>query len=231
MAKSFDALPNGYVMCPWCNHGVRQSSHCSHCKLSLVPAAKTVSEPVVDQSKKPKREKATRLAGKTFKPATGHITVMGIDPGARYTGITVRDNDTPLYSGIFVRPIDMTATDWALESVKLASEVYDIYQPSHVALEGINDPKGFHKGQQAAINPKDIIRTGIVLGALVMKWPHAIIVEPGGNGDRHESFYPDELNGRRPKDLAGSNKGANTRKHEKSAYDVAGKALKELGVF
>lgn len=230
MSKNFDALPNGYIMCPWCNHGVRQSSHCSHCKLSLTVPQDTPA-PVVSQTKKPVREKPTRIAGKTFKPAEGHITVLGIDPGARYTGITVRDNDTPIYSGIFVRPQEMSAYDWALESKRLSLEVYDEFNPTHVALEGISDPKGFHKGQQAAINPKDIIRTGIVLGALLATWPDAIVVEPGGNGDRHESFYPDCLNGRRPKTLAGSNTGANTRKHEKSAYDVAGKALRSLGVF
>lgn len=231
MSKNFDALPNGYIMCPWCNHGVRQSSHCSHCKLALTAPEKAMAEPVIDQSKKPKREKPTRVAGKVFKTATGEITVMGIDPGARYTGIVVRDNDEPLYSGIFVRPIEMSATDWALECRTRSLEVFHEYKPTHVALEGISDPKGFYKGQQAAINPKDIIRTATVLGGLVITWPEAIIVEPGGNGDRHESFYPDALNKRRPKDLPGSNKGANTRKHEKSAYDVAGKALKTLGVF
>lgn len=230
MSKNFAALPNGYVMCPWCNHGVRQSSHCSHCKLSLM-APQDTPAPVVSQTKKPVREKPTRTPGKSFKPAQGNITVLGIDPGARYTGISLRDNDTPIYSAIFVRPQSMSATEWALECSRLALEVYNEYKPSYVALEGISDPKGFYKGEQAAINPKDIIRTGIVLGALVATWPDAIIVEPGGNGDRHESFYPESLSGRRPKDLAGSNKGSNTRKHEKSAYDVAGKAQKSLGIF
>jgi hypothetical protein len=230
MSKNFDALPNGYIMCPWCQRGVRQSSHCSYCKLSLT-APQEASEPVVSQTKKPVREKPTRTPGKTFKPAQGHITVLGIDPGARYTGITVRDNDDPVYSGIFVRPDTMSATQWALESARLSLEVYEEYKPTYVALEGISDPKGFYKGEQAAINPKDIIRTGIVLGALVATWPDAIIVEPGGNGDRHESFYPACLSGRRPKDLPGSNKGSNTRKHEKSAYDVAGKAQKSLRIF
>lgn len=229
MSENFDALPKGYIVCPWCKHGVRQSSRCSHCRLSL----ETVDENIVAETKvkKPKKPKPEREAGKSFIMATGKSTVMGIDPGARYTGIIVRDNDEPIYSGIFVRPADMTSTNWALESVRLAIEVYEEYQPTHIALEGISDPKGFYKGQQAAINPKDIIRTGVVLGALVATWPEAIIVDPGGNGDRHESFYPDALNGRRPKTLAGSNKGANTRKHEKSAYDVAGKAMRELGLI
>lgn len=229
MSENFAALPKGYIICPWCKHGVRQSSRCSHCRLSL----EAVPEQPASESKakKPKKPKPEREAGKSFIMGAGESTVMGIDPGARYTGIIVRDNDEPIYSGIFVRPADMTSTNWALESVRLAVEVYEEYKPTHIALEGISDPKGFYKGQQAAINPKDIIRTGVVLGALVATWPEAIIVDPGGNGDRHESFYPDALNGRRPKTLAGSNKGANTRKHEKSAYDVAGKAMRELGLI
>lgn len=231
MSENFDALPKGYIICPWCKHGVRQSSRCSHCRLSLEVSVDQSAVAVEVKAKKPKKPKVEREAGKTFLIAEGVATVMGIDPGARYTGIIVRDNDEPIYSGIFVRPADMSSTDWALESVRLSLEVYKEYSPTHVALEGISDPKGFYKGQQAAINPKDIIRTGVVLGALVATWPQAIIVDPGGNGDRHESFYPDALNGRRPKDLAGSNKGANTRKHEKSAYDVAGKAMRELGLI
>lgn len=231
MSENFDALPKGYIICPWCKHGVRQSSRCSHCRLSLEAPATSAVDVVVTTAKKPKKPKQEREAGKTFSIASGVATVLGIDPGARYTGIIVRDNDEPIYSAIFVRPVDMGSTDWALESVRLSLEVYETYQPTHVALEGISDPKGFYKGQQAAINPKDIIRTGVVLGALVATWPEAIIVDPGGNGDRHESFYPDALNGRRPKTLAGSNKGANTRKHEKSAYDVAGKAMRQLGLI
>lgn len=182
-------------------------------------------------SKAPKREKPTRSSDKVFMLAEGHTRLLGIDPGARYTGVVVRDMDIPVYSGIFVRPIEMSATDWALACIDHAKKVYDDYKPQHVAIEGISDPKGFYKGKQAAINPKDIIRTGIVVGSLVATWPQAIIVEPGGNGDRDESYYPDCLNGRRPKDLAGSNKGSGTRKHEKSAYDVAGKALRDLGII
>lgn len=228
--NNFETLPAGYILCPWCDYAVKEAETCSHCRLALVVSPIAVKAPE-KPSKAPKREKVTRDSGKSFIPANGRTRLLGIDPGARYTGIVVRDMDMPIYSGIFVRPVEMSATDWALECIKLSKEVYESYNPDHIAIEGISDPKGFYKGQQAAINPKDIIRTGIVVGALVATWPHAIIVAPGGNGDRDETFYPSSMNGRRPKDLDGSNNGAGTRKHEKSAYDVAGKALKQLGVL
>lgn len=215
------------ITCPWCQNVVQQDILCSVCKLRLNNSAVAPVEPV-KPVRKPKREKPTRESSKDFRAVEGKETMMGIDPGAQYTGIVVRDNDIPLYSGIFVRPEGMEDVPWALECVRLCEQVHAEYKPTYVSIEKVVEPKGFHKGNQAPINPKHIIKTAIVLGALALHWPDAILIDPGGNGDLDNTFYPDVLNGSRPKTLAGSNKGANTRKHEKSAYDVAGKAMVKM---
>jgi hypothetical protein len=121
----------------------------------------------------------------------------------------------------------MSSTDWALAVVKEVKSILGKFPKTiPVAIEGISDPKGFHRGQKAAINPKDIIRAGVVLGALVATWPQAIIIPPGNNGSQHYSHYPADLIGRRPAELPGSTNGAGTRDHEQSAYDVAGKGAR-----
>lgn len=155
--------------------------------------------------------------------------VIGIDPGARYTGVVVRDGDAVLHSSTLVRPVEMTSTDWAvMVVVEIQRILRDFPATIPVGIEGISDPKGFHQGKRAAINPKDIIRAGIVLGALVATWPKAVIVKPGGNGSQHYTHYPEALIGRRPESLPGSTNGAGTRDHEQSAFDVAGKAAQVI---
>lgn len=170
------------------------------------------------------RRNAPRKGRINLKPVGRPI--IGVDPGARYTGVVVRDGDAVLHSSTLVRPKDMSATDWAVHVVVGVQEILKGFPATTpVAVEGVNDPKGFHHGKRAALNPKDIIRAGIVLGAVVATWPTATVVPPGGNGSQHYSTYPDSLIGRRPADLPGSTNGAGTRDHEQSAYDVAGKAV------
>lgn len=151
--------------------------------------------------------------------------IIGVDPGARYTGVVVRDGDAVLHSSTLVRPDSVeSGTEWALLVVEqLRAIVKDFPATMPFAVEGISDPKGFQGGKRAAINPKDIIRAGIVLGAVVAVWPQAIVVPPGNNGSQHYSHYPASLIGRRPADLPGDSQGAGTRGHEQSAFDVAGK--------
>jgi hypothetical protein len=152
------------------------------------------------------------------------MIVIGIDPGARYTGVSVRDlaDNTILLSSTYVKPEDTQIVSWAIELANtIKDEVLSAYPDAKIGIEGISDPKGYSNGKKSPINPKHIIRAGIVLGALAMMFQEAVIVPPGHNGSSRTG-YPDVLNGRRPKDLPGSAKGAGTRNHEKSAYDVAG---------
>ncbi len=235
MTARLDKLPDGYIACVWCGAGCRkpkgtEQTKCFNCGLDPMPNEDPTKGGKVDPAAAKKsyrnRTSSPKVGRLSDKPALEPI--IGIDPGARYTGVVVRDGDVVLHASTLVRSLeDREGTDWALLVVRRIEEILQDYpQMIPVGIEGINDPKGFHHGKQAAINPKDIIRAGIVLGACVQRWPTAIIVPPGGNGSQHYTNYPAELIGRRPKDLLGSTNGAGTRDHEQSAYDVAGKAAK-----
>lgn len=154
--------------------------------------------------------------------------VIGVDPGARYTGVVIRDGDVPLYSATLVRPDSMSQTGWALHCVDEIRKVIDAHPGGilPVAVEGVRPPKGFVRGRKAPVNPGDIMFAAVVLGAVIGTWRDAVIIPPGGNGSQHITHYPPALVGRRPKTLPGSSNGAGTRDHEQSAFDVAGKGAK-----
>lgn len=233
MAK-LDKLPDGYFRCVWCGAGNRYAadgstpSTCFACHLNPMPAEDLTKGGKVDPVKAAKAERNKRGTAATAKLETQGIgqPIIGIDPGARYTGVVVRDGDAVLHASTLVRPESVeSGTDWALLVVAQVQQILkDFPVTIPIGVEGISDPKGFQHGKKAAINPRDIIRAGIVLGAVVATWPQAIIVKPGNNGSKHYSHYPAGLIGRRPGGLAGDSQGAGTRGHEQSAYDVAGKA-------
>lgn len=223
----------GYAACVWCGAANpllpsgQLPPSCVHCQLDPNPKNGNGSAKKSSSAKSGKSSSSRKGAPKRGEHSSEPLgkPVIGIDPGARYTGVVVRDGDVVLHSTTLVRPKELeSATEWALVVVAQIREIVkDFPAMTPFAVEGISDPKGFQHGKQAAINPRDIIRAGIVLGAVVATWPNATIVPPGNNGSQHASHYPAELRGRRPKDLPGSANGAGTRGHEQSAYDVAGK--------
>lgn len=211
----------GLVRCPGCGMTV-----------TAVSAAGPFTESTATAVPRPRR---ARTASRTASPRRTPLNptpvgrpVLGVDPGARYTGVVVRDGDGVLHSSTYVRAPDCSATDWAIEVISRLRELHAEHTINGIELpvgvEGVSDPKGFKSGQHAAINPSGIIRAGVVLGAVVAVWPSAIVVPPGRNGSKHTSHYPSCLVGRRPKGLPGDATGAGTRDHEQSAFDVAGRA-------
>lgn len=234
MTARLEKLPDGYVGCVWCSAGNRLDNlgnppaKCHNCGLNPMPGEDPTKGGKIDPKSASKSARNKRGSVKTGRLGTEGVgqPVIGVDPGARYTGVVVRDGDAVLHASTLVRPDSVeSGTDWALLVVEQIREILKNF-PSTIPMgvEGISDPKGFQHGKKAAINPKDIIRAGIVLGAVVANWPKAEIVSPGNNGSKHYSHYPAALIGRRPADLPGSSQGAGTRGHEQSAYDVAGKA-------
>lgn len=150
------------------------------------------------------------------------MIVLGIDPGAKYTGISVQNtiDETLLLSGTFVKPDDTPIFTWGEElAVLIQQEILSLYPDAVIGIEGLSDPKGYQNGKKSPINPKHVIRTGIVAGILVGRLNPAVVVPPKKNGNSRVG-YPPELTGRRPKDLPGLSLGAGTRNHERSAYDV-----------
>jgi hypothetical protein len=240
MTARMAALPPNYFRCQWCGGGVRFTAErtwpdrCPHCNMHPHPGK--VDETVggkVDPAKAAtslrNRKQAARLVPLSSTPAGQ--PVLGVDPGARYTGVVLRDGDVVLYSTTLVRVKEETdPVAWARHVVAEIKAVLVTACPPETGMgvEGVSAPKGFKDGKRQPIDPAPILFAGVVLGAVAAEWPDAVVIQPGGNGSQHVTNYPPELVGRRPKDLPGADGGAGTRDHEQSAYDVAGKAARVL---
>lgn len=207
--------------CIWCFSPLDNEERCSVCG----GAQETVAPPQTVEDKKlsvsNKKNRHTERETPWDESLTGNLAV-GIDPGARHTAVCVVDNETVIESSTYRRLDEESAVEWARRNATYALHYRQAYPDALMAVEGINDPKGYNKKGRAPLNPRDIIRTGIVLGAITAVLEDIEVIPPDLHGDLHESHYPDVLRGRRPKDLKGNYEG-NTRRHEKSAYDVARK--------
>ena len=157
------------------------------------------------------------------------MITIGIDPGGKYTGLSVASDGECLLSSTLVKPDDVPPITWAVEVAKLVKEVTDLYPEAKIGIEGVTVPNAYNQGKLSLNSPKYIIRTAMVVGALAVQYPDAVIVRPGKNGSQPIDTYPQVLQGRRPKDLPGSNNGAGTRNHERSAWDVANEVEFLLG--
>lgn len=240
------ALPDGYFACQWCKGGVRFTvgdqgvrvwpAKCPHC--GMHPHPSPVDETVggkVDPEKTKQSGRNRRSAQRVVPLATKPIgqPVLGIDPGYRYVGIVARDGDVVLSATTLVRPKDVEDPFVWAEMVCDTARIMlfnDCPADTKVGVEGVSAPKGFKNGERASIDPKFILFTGVVAGAVhrEFKPEGVVVVPPGGNGSQHITHYPPVLVGRRPETLPGSSNGAGTRAHEQSAFDVAGKAAKDL---
>lgn len=148
--------------------------------------------------------------------------VIGIDPGARYVGVSVINLDTNkiLLSSTYVRDDDTPPVTWAAHATKqVLNDVIAKYPNALVGIENVVPPQAYYKGKLALMNPKNAIHLALVVGALANALPDAVIIRPGKHGSQAE--YPAELKGVRPKTLPGVNQKAGTRNHERSAYDLA----------
>lgn len=219
------------IKCEWCGaEAADVSAPCPSCGLSP-KKTKVAKKNTADPTGK-KQSKDRRFIQRTepWDMTPKGQQVIGVDPGAQYTGIVVRDGDAVLHASTLVRPSkDTTPLEFARFVVNfLRDELVPQFPNALMGVEGVSDPKGYNRGQRASINPKYVMRMAVVAGGVAVAFPDAVEIPPGGNGTQHISQYPDCLIGRRPKDLPGSNKGAGTRSHEQSAYDVAGKAAEIL---
>lgn len=244
MVARIEKLPDGFFRCHWCGGGVRFTTasngtrewptRCPHCGMHPHPAKvdETVGGKVDPQvAKKAARNKRSAPRREPLACEPVGQPILGIDPGARYTGVVLRDGDWVGYSSTLVRDKDEEdPAKWALQVVDALKQIWfnDCPPDTKVAIEGVVAPRGFHNGKAAPLNPKGIVFTGVVFGAVLGLFPEAVIVRPGRNGSQHITNYPPALVGMRPAELPGSTNGAGTRDHEQSAFDVAGKGSKVL---
>jgi hypothetical protein len=156
---------------------------------------------------------------------------IGVDPGARWTGIAARSyTDDVLGHAVVDRlavdPDSKTVTPAYLEAIVEAIGVvtHDAGIDTHMAIEDIVGPVGYE-----FIRPSDLIGLGIVLGYLMRAYPEACLVRPAKHGTRPLHTYPLELStpGERAYATRANTWGraapkSNAIRHARSAWDVAG---------
>jgi hypothetical protein len=140
--------------------------------------------------------------------------VIGIDPGARETGIVLAEHGRLVEYKLVRRSkadglLDVNVGYLADINVTVAGMAAG--RSAIVACEGLVKPNP-HVGMT---DPSGAMATAMVIGALVMGDWQLVIVPPEGNGSLPFGAYPVEL---RPK--AGG-KGSDLKRHLRSAWDVA----------
>ena len=165
---------------------------------------------------------------------------VGVDPGARATGVVLRQGNDLLWWTVVERHTDEGRlgvgpgyVHAVLAAVRDACAVS--HYPARVAVEEVTPPnphvtykrRDGSKGY-ARPRPADLQALATVYGGVLADHPWAVIVPPGGNGARPLSLYPYELvtdAERRAK--GGMHRAAGhsaTVNHARSAWDVAGQA-------
>lgn len=158
---------------------------------------------------------------------------IGVDPGARWTGIVARSDDDQVIS---YRVVDRVEVDPESKRVSMPYLKAVISAMDHVwaladwdvrfAVEDVVSPIGYE-----FIRPSDMIGLGMVLGWVLAHQPSALLVRPAKHGARPFHSYPEELStpGERRYATRANTWGRPAPKsaairHARSAWDVAGAA-------
>ena len=127
-------------------------------------------------------------------------TILGVDPGMNETGIVLRRGDSPLCACVVQRGKHDSDQKYLIEIAEVLDEYSAMTPCPLVAVEGLGEPRWFMDGEPRPINVRALIGTAIVLGLVLGRFPHAVIVPPGGNGSGPLKAYPQSLVGRREED-------------------------------
>ena len=161
------------------------------------------------------------------------MIVLGVDPGGQNVGLVVRYDDTLAWHRLLARAPGMQQSSWlatvirelgdgisrAVEAIG-ASTLLRMNWSVRIAVEDVRAPGGFAGGKRAPINLSGLIDTAQVLGAILGRWPGAIVVPPGRHGQGPREAFPAELWGARE-----GRAGTGRLRHVRSAWDVAGAAV------
>jgi hypothetical protein len=167
--------------------------------------------------------------------------VIGVDPGEVQSGVVTRAGGDCLAHVVVECARELRTTDSKtvappapyVEAVldAIAAQAYTSEKRTGrlpvLAIEGLRAPSG-HVRQ---INPRSLIATGFVLGAVLGRFVHGpegafvwvVIVPPGENGSAPLAAYPRSLIGPR-ENARGLRIGTGRLRHARSAFDVAGAA-------
>jgi hypothetical protein len=142
------------------------------------------------------------------------VTMVGVDPGGRYTGIVTRSGDGVSACCVMTRTTGDDLPDKEYIDEVLREIASQLEQADCLAVEGLVVPHGRRPdGESTIMTVAGIMGTAMIFGAVVARWPHVIVVSPGANGALPEFAYPERI--RKRTRLGGPST------HARSAYDVA----------
>lgn len=159
--------------------------------------------------------------------------VIGIDPGARDTGIIAKITgpDGTRVIGVTVHnsggllPIP---ADYIRDVITEVDHLASLGDHVVIGVESITRPNwhvGKGQGGGAASNPEALLGAAMLLGAVVDQFD-CILIPPGGNGSRPLGDYPPGLVsvGEQRRDGWETRVGSGKLRHQRSAWDVAAAA-------
>lgn len=160
-------------------------------------------------------------------------TIVGIDPGANETGIVVRaerelvtawtvDRGDQEDAGYLIEVLETIelAFDAALQRLGLP-RLGPVTLGIPLAVEGLVGHESAPSMRRKTSVP--LIRTAMLIGAVLVVYRQALVIPPGGNGSGPLQAYPEAITPDRP-----NARGFDKLRHCRSAWDVAGAGLKEL---
>lgn len=161
------------------------------------------------------------------------VTTIGVDPGARWTGIVVRSLADLLWHTVIDR-YDCAGWPGYLDAVEAgmqtaSREAHAGPAPVTWRVESVVEPVGYE-----FIRPADLIGLGIAEGwvrravTVVDPWAHPVLVRPAGHGHKPLSTYPRALVTAAEARFADRSRSWNRPagqnaviRHARSAWDVA----------
>lgn len=158
------------------------------------------------------------------------VPVLGVDPGGRDTGIIlvdgVRVGGRSVRSAGELLPVDQGYVQSVLSEIDGLIAGSSDSRGVVVCVEGVTRPSWHVQASAsrgAAANPTGLIAAAVVLGAVLGRFPGAVVVPPGGNGSRPLGAYPLGLvsEGERRKKGWELRVGGGKLRHQRSAWDVA----------
>lgn len=128
---------------------------------------------------------------------TERIPWVGVDPGARQTGI-VRRVGQELLDYVVVDRADVepaAVRPGRATFAAVADAVLALAAGGPVAIESLRGPSPHVRRQDgnSLINPITLIDTARLVGYLEAMLPDAVLIEPGGHGNRPLGSYPAQL--------------------------------------
>jgi len=159
------------------------------------------------------------------------LTIVGVDPGARWTGVIARRGRDLLHGVV----VENTAGDRVPYAVAVCAEIRNGIEISGgnavVAVEDVRAPCPHvnRRNGRALTNPGPIIETGVLLGWVLATFEDVVVVPPGGHGSNPLISYPGALvtasehaHMVRAKAQLKPAPQNSTRRHLRSAWDIAG---------